>query len=106
MSNREPNDLCIACHNSEVNRASRSEMMEVGTPCLETTSLRYTSARVENLSVSLIARKCADFVSRSTITHIVSFPRWDLGRPVTKSMEISSHFHCGILGCWSRPAGF
>uniref|UniRef100_A0A251UYT9 Uncharacterized protein n=1 Tax=Helianthus annuus TaxID=4232 RepID=A0A251UYT9_HELAN len=22
-----------------------------------------------------------------------------LGKPVTKSMEISSHFHCGILGC-------
>ncbi|MFS7982913.1 hypothetical protein Hanom_Chr11g00968351 [Helianthus anomalus] len=51
------------------------------------------SARVENLSVSFIARKCAGLVSRSTITHIVSFPRWDLGRPVTKSMEISSHFH-------------
>ncbi|MFS7967769.1 hypothetical protein Hanom_Chr09g00789671 [Helianthus anomalus] len=32
MSNREPKDLCIACHNSDVNRASRSEMMEVGTP--------------------------------------------------------------------------
>ncbi|MFS7966902.1 hypothetical protein Hanom_Chr09g00779421 [Helianthus anomalus] len=51
------------------------------------------SARVENLSVSFMARKCADLVSRSTITHMVSFPRWDLGRPVTKSMEISSHFH-------------
>ncbi|KAJ0847136.1 hypothetical protein HanRHA438_Chr15g0732741 [Helianthus annuus] len=57
------------------------------------------SAKVENLSVSLIAKKWADFVSRSTITQIVSFPRWDLGRPVTKSMEISSHFHYGILGC-------
>ncbi|MFS7984119.1 hypothetical protein Hanom_Chr11g00982761 [Helianthus anomalus] len=33
-------DLCIACHGSDVNRASRSEMIEVGTPCLETTSLR------------------------------------------------------------------
>ncbi|MFS7978393.1 hypothetical protein Hanom_Chr10g00914981 [Helianthus anomalus] len=81
-------------------------MIEVGTPCLETTSLRYISAKVENLSVSLIAKKCADFVSRSTITQIVSFPRWDLGRPVTKSMEICSHFHCGISGCWSRPEGF
>ncbi|MFS7967565.1 hypothetical protein Hanom_Chr09g00787171 [Helianthus anomalus] len=75
MSNREPKDLCIACQSSDVNRASRSEIIDVGTPCLETISLRYTSARVENLSVSFIGRKCADLVSRSTITHIVSFPR-------------------------------
>ncbi|MFS7897795.1 hypothetical protein Hanom_Chr00s012135g01748691 [Helianthus anomalus] len=31
MSNREPKDLCIACHSSEVNRASRSEMIECKT---------------------------------------------------------------------------
>ncbi|MFS8018619.1 hypothetical protein Hanom_Chr15g01394131 [Helianthus anomalus] len=53
-----------------------------------------------------MAKKCADLVNRSTITQMVSFPRWDLGRPVTKSMEICSHFHFGISGCWSRPAGF
>ncbi|MFS8021574.1 hypothetical protein Hanom_Chr16g01429021 [Helianthus anomalus] len=57
MSSREPKALCIACHSSDVNRASRSEMIEVGTPCLETTFFKYMSASVENLSVSLIARK-------------------------------------------------
>ncbi|KAF5797540.1 hypothetical protein HanRHA438_Chr07g0292481 [Helianthus annuus] len=57
MSNCEPKALCIACHSSEVNRASRSEIIEVGTPCLETTSFKYMSASVENLSVSLIAKK-------------------------------------------------
>ncbi|MFS7963366.1 hypothetical protein Hanom_Chr08g00737231 [Helianthus anomalus] len=64
------------------------------------------SARVENLFISLMARKCADLVSRSTITQMVSFPRWDLGRLVMKSMEICSHFHSGISGCCSRPDGF
>ncbi|MFS7906109.1 hypothetical protein Hanom_Chr01g00055451 [Helianthus anomalus] len=75
MSKREPKDLCIACHISEVKRASRSEIMDVGTPCFETTSFKYISAKVENLSVSLIARKCADLVNRSIITQMASFPR-------------------------------
>ncbi|MFS7951392.1 hypothetical protein Hanom_Chr07g00594601 [Helianthus anomalus] len=74
MSSWEPNDLCIDCHNSEVKRGSLSKMIEVGTPCLETTSLRYTAASWVNLSVSLIAKKWADFVRRSTITQMVSFP--------------------------------
>ncbi|MFS8020005.1 hypothetical protein Hanom_Chr15g01410491 [Helianthus anomalus] len=49
-------------------------MMEVGTPCLDTTSFKWMSAIVVNLSVSLIGRKYADLVSRSTITQMVSFP--------------------------------
>ncbi|MFS7931279.1 hypothetical protein Hanom_Chr04g00354111 [Helianthus anomalus] len=32
--------VICSCHSSDVNRASRSEIIDVGTPCLETTSLR------------------------------------------------------------------
>ncbi|KAJ0555846.1 hypothetical protein HanIR_Chr07g0306861 [Helianthus annuus] len=63
------------------------------------------AASFENLLVSLIARKCADLVKPSTITQMVSFPLWDLGKPVTKSMEICSHFHVSISGCCSNPDG-
>jgi hypothetical protein len=45
-------------------------------------------------------RKCATFVSRSTITQIESWWREVLGRPTMKSMLMSSHFHESIdRGC-------
>ncbi|MFS7913478.1 hypothetical protein Hanom_Chr02g00142251 [Helianthus anomalus] len=58
------------------------------------------------LSFSRIGRKCADFVNRSTITHIISCPLGVLGNFVMKSIETCSHFHKGISGCCSRPDGF
>ena len=56
--------------------------------------------------VSLTGRKWATFENWSMTTKIASLPFWDLGRPVTKSIWILSHFHSGIgSGCRS-PAGF
>jgi len=51
-------------------------------------------------------RKCADLVSRSTITNIESKPLDVLGRPTIKSILILSHFQDGIgKGC-SGPVDF
>ncbi|MFS8027128.1 hypothetical protein Hanom_Chr16g01495011 [Helianthus anomalus] len=51
-------------------------------------------------------RKCADLVSLSTITHIVSFPLCVFGNLVIKSIVTISHFQVGISGCCSKPDGF
>ncbi|KAL6176437.1 hypothetical protein ACLB2K_053070 [Fragaria x ananassa] len=40
-------------------------------------------------------RKCVAFVKWSTITHIASCQILDLGSPITKSIEICSHFQVG-----------
>ena len=42
-------------------------------------------------------KKWADFVRRSTITQIESYPFDVLGSPTMKLILISSHFHDGIL---------
>nr|GEV86271.1 hypothetical protein [Tanacetum cinerariifolium] len=63
----------------DVNLGSRSQMIETGILCLVTTSFRYSLANLSIGSVSFIGRKCADLVSRSTTTHMVSFPLWELG---------------------------
>jgi hypothetical protein len=52
-----------------------------------------------------IGKNKADFVSRSTTTYMASFPFFPLGNPVTKSIEISSHFHSGIDNVCNSPAG-
>ncbi|KAL5773861.1 hypothetical protein ACOSP7_011418 [Xanthoceras sorbifolium] len=44
-------------------------------------------------------------LSRPTITHIASCLCEVNGNPVTKSMEILSHFHSGIGNGWSTPDG-
>ncbi|MFS7929782.1 hypothetical protein Hanom_Chr04g00336501 [Helianthus anomalus] len=102
----EPNAFWNDCHILDTNRPSRSDIIEIGTPCRATISLRYISASFLVLSFSLIGRKCADFVSRSTITQIISWPFEVRGNLVMKSIEICSHFHTGISGCWSNPEGF
>ncbi|KAJ0589074.1 hypothetical protein HanIR_Chr04g0181931 [Helianthus annuus] len=53
-----------------------------------------------------MGRKCADLVSLSTITHIVSFHFFVFGNLVMKSIVTISHFHSGSLGCCSKPNGF
>ena len=40
------------------------------------------------------------------MTHTTSLPRCILGRPVTKSMQTSSHFHCEMGRGWRSPTGF
>ncbi|KAJ0941373.1 hypothetical protein HanRHA438_Chr02g0093811 [Helianthus annuus] len=53
-----------------------------------------------------MGKKWALFVSRSTITHIVSCPLFILGSLVTRSIVISSHFHIGISKGCKSPYGF
>ena len=44
--------------------------------------------------------KCVDLLNWSTTTIIESLPHFDIGIPVMKSNEITSHFHSGIgIGC-------
>jgi hypothetical protein len=44
--------------------------------------------------------KQADLVKRSTMIHIELYPREVQGKPIMKSMQMSSHFHSGMLkGC-------
>src|ERR1044071_8117524 len=105
MSRRVPRASFKLAQNLEVKLLSRSEMMEIGTPCFDTTSLMYKRVSFSNLSVSRIGRKCADFVNRSTITQIMSWPLVVVGNLVMKSIVIRSHFHSGISGCWSKSDG-
>ena len=49
-------------------------------------------------------KKWADFVRRSTITQIESYPFEVLGSPTMKSILISSHFHEGIFRGCKGPA--
>ena len=53
----------------------------------------YTMENLSNVKVIRTARKCADFVSRSTITHTASCPCGVRGKWVTKSIVTCSHFH-------------
>ncbi|KAJ0433608.1 hypothetical protein HanIR_Chr17g0872171 [Helianthus annuus] len=53
-----------------------------------------------------MGRKCADLVSLSTMTHIVSFHFFVFGSLVMKSIVTISHFQVGISGCCSKPDGF
>jgi len=104
LLNCVPNVACNDCQNREVNLGSRSNTMLSSTPCNLTTSRTYNSA---NLSIDhfwFIGRKCAHFVSLSTITQTESWPLVDRRRCVTKSIEILSHFHWGTSsGCRVPP---
>ncbi|GJW72687.1 hypothetical protein Tco_0129604 [Tanacetum coccineum] len=57
ISNRVPNSLFREFQKCEVNFPSRSEMIETGTPCLETTSFKYCLVNFSNMSSSLIGKK-------------------------------------------------
>ena len=106
MSNLVPRELCSDYQNLEVNLLSLSYIMDMGTPCSRTISLMYFLVSFFILQVSLIGRKCADFVNRSTITQMVFRPPVVLGNLVIKSIVIRSQFHSGISGCCSKPEGF
>nr|GEU84782.1 reverse transcriptase domain-containing protein [Tanacetum cinerariifolium] len=70
ISKRVPKASWSDCHNLDVNRPSRSEIIDTGTPCLETISFMYNLVSFSILSVSLIGKKYADSVRRSTITQM------------------------------------
>ena len=92
-----------------VNLGSLSDTMDTGTPCSRTISRIYNWQNLSNAKVIRTARKCADLVSRSTITHTVSCLCGVCGKWVTKSIVTCSHFHsadgnqCEGLS-WSRLA--
>ena len=72
---------------------SLSDTMDTGTPCSRTISRMYYWQNLSNVKVIRIAKKCADFMSRSTITHTASCPCGVCGKWVTKSIVTCSHFH-------------
>ena len=76
-----------------VNLGSLSDTMDTGTPCSRTISRIYNRQNLFNVKVIRTARKCADFVSRSTITHTASCLCCVRGKWVTKSIVTCSHFH-------------
>ncbi|KAJ0476313.1 hypothetical protein HanHA300_Chr13g0475981 [Helianthus annuus] len=53
-----------------------------------------------------MGKRCADLVSLSTITHIVSFPFLALGNMAIKSIVTISYFHLGSSSGRSKPDGF
>nr|GEU85569.1 hypothetical protein [Tanacetum cinerariifolium] len=85
--------------NLDVKRLSRSEIMDIGTPCRETISFIYKLVRVSILSVSLMGMKCADLVRRSTMTQTVSCPLDVLG-------DLYVFLCCGNSNALSIPRRF
>jgi hypothetical protein len=64
--------------------------MEIGIPCNFTTSLQNDSTTLLAVYGCLSGMKCEYLDNLSTTTRIASYP-FAFGRPVIKSMEISSH---------------
>ena len=69
---------------------ARSEMMERGIPCNQTTSRVNFAATSFVENGCLRPMKCAYLLRQLTTTIIVSIPP-DLGNPYTKSIDRSSH---------------
>ena len=70
--NRVPMASYKLDQNLDVNMGSRSEIIDIGTPCNLTISSTYNWANLFNESSLLTGRKCVDIVSLSTITHMAS----------------------------------
>ena len=88
--------FCKLGQNHEVNLGSLSETMETGVPCSLIISLTYNWANLSNESLFLIGRKWADFVSLSTITHIVSWPLYyplSMTNPLVAQTLFTSQLH-------------
>ena len=96
--NRVPMESYKLDQNLDVNLGSRSETIDIGTQCNLTISSTYNQASLSNGSSLLTGRKCEDFISLSTITHMASCCLRVLGSLVTKSIVILSHFHTGSEG--------
>ena len=71
-----------------------------GTPCRVITRSKYNLAYFLAEYLVSTRRKWADLVRRSIMTQIESYPFAVWGKPITKSIEISSYFQTGIgKGC-------
>jgi len=69
--------------------------MLLGTPWNHTISLKNKSTMLVASSILWYGIKCAFFENLSTTTNIVSLPRFNLCKPKTKSIEMSTY---GSLG--------
>ena len=86
-----------------ISLGSQSDNIETNTPCNWKISRMYNLQNSSRVKVISIAKKCADFVSRSTITRTASCPHDVRGKRVTKSILMSSHFHSTTFNDWSNP---
>ena len=77
-----------------------------GTPCNRTISLMYSSTSCSALKVDFIAKKCADLVSRSTITELTLWYLLVRGILITKSIVICSYFQTGMGKGSNKSSGF
>jgi hypothetical protein len=66
----------------------------------------YNSAYWLTLYVVITGMKWADLVKWSTMTHMELYPDELRGKPTMKSMQISSHFHSGMLNDCGFPTGW
>ena len=104
--NRVPKAFFKLFQKCAVNLGSLSDTMDTGTPCSWTISRIYNQQNSSSMKVIRTTRKCADFVSWSTITHTASCLRSVCGKWVTKSIMMCSHFKSSSTNGWSAPAGF
>lgn len=98
-----PKASCKAPQKWDVNLLSLSNTILIGTPCNFTFSSIYNLASRLKGKIFLIGKKWVDFRLLSPRLHLVLCV---LGKPVTKSMEIWSHFYSGTGNGYSKPIGF
>ena len=91
--------------NLEVKMLPRSELISNGMPWRDMILETYKSANWLAEIVSLTGRKWATLENRSIKTKMASWPFYDQGKPVKKSISILSHFHSGIKSGCRVPAG-
>ena len=92
-----PETLPKVCHNL----GSLSDMIETSTPCNRRISQIYNQQNSSSVKVICTARKCADLMSRSTITHTTSCLCCVRGKFVTKAIVTCSNFHSATSKGWS-----
>ena len=103
--NLVPNASCKFFQKCDVKRGSRSDTIDIGTPCNLTISEIYKDANLSKESICCIGKKCADLVSQSTITH-TALCFWNIhGNSITKSIIILSYFHSSIFNDCDFSAG-
>ena len=98
-----PTKHAIVSKKLETNCVPLSDTMVFGTPCKLMIRAKYILAYWIVGYILLTGRKCADLISRSTITHIESKPFDVLDRPMIKSILISSNFQARIGNGYNSP---
>src|SRR6266581_5370034 len=86
----------------ETNSNPQSEVMCMGTLCLETTWRRNSLASSRAVMVSCVGMKTHCFERQSTTTKMAMNPE-DAGSCSMKSIEMEFHRRSGIRSCFSKP---